>query len=124
MASLHRAPRVLIAEDQVILALHVADVIENIGCEPVGPFSSVSGGLPVALHEDLDAALLDIYLVDQTVKPIADVLQSRRIGFAFMTAFTRLHLPETHRSRPFLRKPFTDRQLSEIVKMLIGEHSP
>ena len=113
-------PRVLIVEDQIILALHVADVLEDIGCEPIGPFSSVSAGLPVALHEPLDAALLDIYLSDQTVKPIADILRSRGIAFAFMTAFTRLHLPEAHRARPFLCKPFSDRQLKAAVKMLTG----
>src|SRR4030095_12815107 len=95
-------PRVLIVEDQITLALHVADVLENIGCEPVGPVSSVSAAFPIALHEHLDAALLDIYLIDQTVKPIADVLKSRGVAFAFMTAFTRLHLPQTHRGRRFL----------------------
>ena len=113
-------PRILIIEDQIILALHVADVLEDIGCEPVGPFSSVSAGLPVALNDRLDAALLDVYLSDQTVKPIADILRSRGIAYAFMTAFTRLHLPEAHRARPFLCKPFTDRQLRAAVTTLIG----
>ena len=114
-------PRILIVEDQIILALHVADVIEEFGCEPVGPVSSVSAALPIALHDPLDAALLDIYLIDQTVKPIADILRRRGIAFAFMTAFTRLHLPETHRERPFLCKPFTDQQLRAAIKILIGE---
>ena len=112
-------PRVLIVEDQIIFALHVADVLDDIGCEPIGPFSSVAAGLPVALHEPLDAALLDVYLSDQTVKPIADILRSRGIAFAFMTAFTRVHLPEAHRARPFLCKPFTDHQLRAAVTMLI-----
>jgi DNA-binding response OmpR family regulator len=114
-------PRILIVEDQIVFALHVADVIEEFGCEPIGPVSSVSAGLPIALHENLDAALLDIYLIDQTVKPIADVLRRRGIPFAFMTAFTRLHLPETHRERPFLCKPFSDRQLRTAMEVLLGQ---
>lgn len=112
--------RVLIVEDQIILALHVADVVEDMGCEPVGPVGSVSAALPIALHEALDAALLDIRLTDQTVGPVADVLQRRAIPFAFLTAYTRLHLPPAHRARPFLCKPFTDDQVRAAVTTLIG----
>jgi two-component SAPR family response regulator len=112
-------PRILIVEDQVLFALHVADVVEDMGCEPIGPVGSVSAGLPLALQEELDAALLDIHLADQTVKPIADVLERRAIPFAFMTAYTRLHLPANHRGRPFLCKPFSDQQLRMAVATLI-----
>ena len=110
--------RVLIVEDQVMLALHVADIVEAMGCEPVGPVGSVSAALPIALHEPLAAALLDIRLTDQTVGPVADVLQRRAIPFAFMTAYTRVHLPAAHRARPFLCKPFSDDQLRAAVAAL------
>jgi len=110
--------RILIVEDQIMLALHVADVVEAMGCEPVGPVGSVSAALPIALHEPLAAALLDIRLTDQTVGPVADVLQRRAIPFAFMTAYTRVHLPAAHRARPFLCKPFTDDQLRAAVATL------
>jgi two-component SAPR family response regulator len=113
-------PRILIVEDQILFALHVADIVEDMGCEPIGPVGSVSAGLPLARHENIDAALLDIHLIDQTVKPIADVLESRAIPFAFMTAYTRLHLPAAHRARPFLCKPVTDDQLRMAITLLIG----
>ena len=112
--------RILIVEDQVIFALHVADIVEEMGHEPVGPVGSVSAALPIALHERLDAALLDIRLSDQTVRPVADVLQRRAVPFAFMTAYTRLHLPPAHRDRPFLCKPFPDDELRAAVAALIG----
>lgn len=118
--SAHNKPRILIVEDQTLLALRVADIVEEMGYEAIGPVASVSAGLPLALREDIDAALLDIHLIDQTVKPIADVLERRAISFAFMTAYTRAHLPATHRGRPFLCKPFTDEQLRMAVRLLIG----
>ncbi len=86
-----------------------------------GTVGSVFAGLPMALHEPLDAALLDIYLIDRTVKPIADVLQRRGIPFAFMTAYTRVHLPARHRARPFLSKPFTDDHLRTAVTTLLSD---
>jgi CheY-like chemotaxis protein len=116
--SSHAKTRILIVEDQIILALHVADVVEAMGCEPVGPVGSVSAALPIALRETLAAALLDIRLTDQAVGPVADVLQRRAIPFAFMTAYTRLHLPAAHRGRPFLCKPFTDDELRAAVATL------
>ena len=111
--------RILIVEDQVIFALHVADVVEEMGYEPVGPVGSVAAALPIALDEPLDAALLDIRLTDQTVRPVADLLQRRAIPFAFMTAYTRLHLPPAHRGRPFLCKPFSDDDLRAAVTALL-----
>ncbi|HUL09410.1 MAG TPA: hypothetical protein VLV76_23970 [Candidatus Acidoferrum sp.] len=111
--------RILIVEDQVIFALHVADVVEEMGCEPVGPVGSVAAALPIALREPLDAALLDLRLTDQTVRPVADVLQRRAIPFAFLTAYTRLHLPPAHRGRPFLCKPFSDDDLRAAVTALL-----
>ena len=112
--------RVLVVEDQVIFALHVADVVEEMGYEPVGPVGSVAAALPIALDEPLNAALLDIRLSDQTVRPVADVLQRRAVPFAFMTAYTRLHLPPAHRDRPFLCKPFSDDELRAAVEALLG----
>jgi CheY-like chemotaxis protein len=111
--------RILIVEDQVIFALHVADVVEEMGHEPVGPVGSVAAALPIAVQEPLAAALLDIRLTDRTVRPVADVLQRRTIPFAFMTAYTRLHLPPAHRDRPFLCKPFSDDALRAAIAALL-----
>ncbi len=114
-----RKPRVLVVENDTLAAMHIMDLLEDMGCEPVGPATLVVTALPMALHEQLDAALLDIYLIDQTVEPIADVLGRRGVPFAFVTAYARNHLPATHRARPYVDKPFTDRQLRTTVAALI-----
>jgi hypothetical protein len=80
----------------------------------------VTTPLPVALRESLDAALLDVYLIDQTVEPVADVLARRGIPFAFVTAYSRRHLPEALQGRPCLNKPFTDREIRSLISTLTG----
>ena len=74
----------------------------------------------MALNEPLDAALLDIYLIDQIVEPIADVLARRGIPFAFVTAHSRALLPAAHRARPYVDKPFTDGEIRTAVATLIA----
>ena len=115
-----RAPRVLIVEDQIMLGLQLAAAVEDCGCEPVGPAYLVTTALPIALREAIDAALLDVYLIDQTVEPVANVLARRGIPFAFVTAYTRDHLPAALQNRPCLNKPFTDHEIRSLIAMLTG----
>ena len=115
-----RTPRVLIVEDQIMLGLQLAAAVEDCGCEPVGPTCLVAAALPIASRESIDAALLDVYLIDQTVEPVADVLERRGIPFAFVTAYTRDHLPPEFQSRPCLNKPFTDHEIRSLISTLTG----
>jgi DNA-binding response OmpR family regulator len=118
-ASGHRRPRVLVVEDEALLAMHIADVLIQMDCVVVGPAMSTVTALPAALHEQLDAALLDVSLLDRSVQPIADVLDRRGIPFAFVTAFPRDKLPASHRGRPLVAKPFDEDQLSGVVAGLL-----
>ena len=114
-----RKPRVLIVEDDTLAAMRIVDVLQGMGCEAVGPATLVVTALPMALHEQLDAGLLDVYLIGQTVGPVADVLERRGIPFAFVTAYARNHLPAAHRVRPYVSKPFTDHELQTAVEALV-----
>jgi len=116
-------PRVLIVEDQLSVGMHLAAILEDCGCLPVGPVCTVTTALPLAIGEELDAALLDIYLIDQKVEPIAGVLQRRGIPFGFVTAYSREHLPPSFQTRPCITKPFTDREVRALVSALTGAAS-
>src|SRR5919109_1245805 len=113
-------PRVLLVEDDVVLAMRMMGLLEDMGSAPVGPVSSVVTALPIALHEQLDAALLDVRLVDHSVEPVADVLERRGVPFSFVTAYARDQLPPRLRRRPYIEKPFTDRQLRAIAAFLLN----
>src|SRR5262245_19253386 len=119
MAQSAAMPRVLIVEDQLSLGMHLAAILEDCGCEPVGPACTVTTALPLAIGESLDAALLDIYLIDQKVEPIASVLQRRGIPFGFVTGYSRDHLPPAFQMHPYVNKPFTDQEVRTLVSMLM-----
>jgi hypothetical protein len=103
-----------------MLGLQLAAAVQDCGCEAVGPAGLVITALPMALREPLDAALLDIYLIDQTVEPVAEVLARRGIPFAFVTAYSRDRLPAVLQSRPWINKPFTDGEIKSLVGRLTG----
>ena len=81
----------------------------------MGPLSLVATALPIALSESMD-----VYLIDQTVDPLADVLSPWGIPFTFVTAYSRRHLPEVLQRRSCLNKPFTDREIISLITTLTG----
>jgi two-component SAPR family response regulator len=113
-------PRVLVVEDQTLLGIYIGDLLADMGCEAVGPFSSVATVVPTALKDRLDAALLDVYLADESVEPVAQILDRRGIPYAFITAYGRGHLPANLQDRPYLNKPFTDGEIEALVNAMLG----
>jgi CheY-like chemotaxis protein len=107
--------RILIVEDQLFLALSVATVLEDAGYEPVGPVSQLVTAIGIALKESLDAALLDVDLEGQSAQPIAEILTRRGIPFAVVTSYDRARLPAAMSGRPYIRKPFTDSEIKDVV---------
>jgi CheY-like chemotaxis protein len=121
MAQSAAAPRVLIVEDQLSVGMHLSAIIEDCGCQPIGPACTVTTALPLAIASPLDAALLDIYLIDQKVEPVAGVLQRRGIPFGFVTAYARDHLPPAFRAHPYVGKPFTDQDVRALLAALTSQ---
>ena len=63
--------RILVAEDNVLAAMELEQVLEDCGCETVGPAATVDQALRLAREERLDGAVLDVNLRDQAVFPVA-----------------------------------------------------
>ncbi len=103
------------------VAIYIATLLEDLGCAPVGPVGHVTTALPLARSEPLDAALLDIDLAGDSVEPIADVLERRNIPYALVTAYRRDRVPTRLRGRPYLSKPFMDREIATLVSNLVGD---
>ena len=82
---LHRR-RILIAEDEPLIAYELAQAIEEAGGEVVGPVSSVREGLALLSNENVHAAVLDVRLIDRDVAPIAAVLLEQGKSVVFHTA--------------------------------------
>lgn len=108
--------RVLIVEDESLVAMLLETVLGDMGCVVVGPVSNIGDGLhAVAGEAALDAALLDVNVAGQEVFPIAEALQARGVPFVFSTGYGESGLPEHWRGHPTVQKPFTDAAIRDAL---------
>ena len=114
--------RILVVEDDLLVATLLAEILESVGWQVVGPVAHLATALDAAASEDFDAAVLDVNLRGQAVYPVAEVLDARRVPFAFVTSCSREALPPLFCRRPHLGKPFAARELiGEVARLLAPE---
>jgi CheY-like chemotaxis protein len=113
------AKRILIVEDEVLLADDVAQAIYAMGLDPVGPVGTLEAAIALAETQQLDGALLDVRLRrGMRVYPVVEILWRRRIPFCFMTAYSDQqieHMP----AEAVLRKPVSQPALLDAVQALL-----
>ena len=109
------AKRILVVEDEFLIALDIAGALEQGGLVVIGPLASISDALEALKEEAVDGALLDANLGGQPVGSIADALLARKVPFAFVSGYGRDQLPPQHREAPLVRKPFTGADLLAVV---------
>ena len=112
--------RILVVEDDFLVARLLAEILESVGWQVVGPVAHLATALDAAESEGFDAAVLDVNLGGQAVYPVAEVLDERRVPFVFVTAYGREALSPLFCGRPHLGKPFAPRQLIDTVARLIA----
>jgi two-component SAPR family response regulator len=110
--------RVLIVEDQYLIAADLSRALTRIGGVIVGPVGSIAEAQAEIARADVDLAFLDINLDEQMVFPLADELERRGIPFAFATGHDEAVLPERFKSKLRLEKPFTVQAVHEAVRKL------
>lgn len=84
--SLHGV-RVLVVEDEPIVAMCLEDMLIELGCDVVGPAAQLASGLALAEGEALDAAILDINLGGERSYPIAAALRGRGLPYVFASGY-------------------------------------
>ena len=107
--------RVLLVEDEPLVAMNVEDMLDALGCVVVAAAARVDEALLVVEREALDAAVLDVNLDGRPSFPVADALAARDVPFVFATGYGPSGLREDLRGRPSLQKPFRLRQLAEAL---------
>jgi CheY-like chemotaxis protein len=110
--------RVLLVEDQMIVAMLIEDMLRELGCVVVGPAGTLESAVRLAREEELDAAILDVNLDGQKVFPAAEELLTRRIPFIFATGYGEQILPEKWHGLRRLAKPFNREQLEELIRSI------
>ena len=115
--------RVLIAEDEAVVALDLSVMVEDLGHDVIGPAYSLDQGLALARASPKpDFAVLDVNLKDDVSLPIADILMERDVPFIFLSGYQKEFLPSAYVSIPLLAKPCTNRQLADILNHRGSRH--
>ena len=113
--------RVLVVEDESLVAMLLETILEDMGCIPVGPASNIDDGLAMATGgEALDAALLDVNVAGRQVFPVAQALKNRGVPFVFSTGYGEGGLPDEWRGQATLQKPFTEAAVRDALMKAMG----
>ena len=107
--------RILVVEDEAMVAMLIEDILDELGYATVGPAARVAEALQILDSEAIDGALLDVNLLGETSYDIADALARRGCPFIFTTGYGEAGLEEAYRDRPVLQKPFTRDRLAEAL---------
>jgi len=117
--------RILVVEDESLIAMLIEAGLEDAGAEIVGPCYSVADCLHAAESEEIDGAILDVDLAGEEVFPAAAALQRRSIPFIFHTAHGhRAQLKNEFGGCLVCRKPTSVEELVDAVLGAITEGRP
>jgi CheY-like chemotaxis protein len=110
--------QVLVVEDETLLAETLCDLVLKAGCEPVGPAANVAVALSLVETSKIDAAILDVRLMDEMSFAVAYALRARGIPLMFLTAYQRRDLPADLCDEILIEKPFKAPLLIETVRRM------
>lgn len=110
--------RILVVEDETLIAMTFESVLRKLGCEIVGPVGKLETAMQMAREETLDAAILDVNIRGGRVFPVAEVLQARNVPFVLASGYGDWALPEAFRDLPRLTKPFGSDDVVKVVEAM------
>jgi CheY-like chemotaxis protein len=106
--------RILLVEDEFIVAAMAEDMLTELGATVIGPASSIAAGLRLAAIDSIDAAVLDVNMDGERIDPVANLLSARRIPIVFATGYGNDVLGRD-RAALVLDKPYTQEQLADAL---------
>lgn len=112
--------RVLLVEDEAILAMALEDILGHLGCVVVGPALTVADGHRLASDAQLDAGVLDINMGNGPNFTIAEILRTRSVPFCFSTGYGLAGVPSQYADVPVLQKPYSDDRLAAMLRTMLG----
>lgn len=115
-----RTGRVLVVEDEGMVAMALEEVLRAVGYDVIGPAPTTKKALRLIEAEDIDAALLDVNLGGERVDNVAQALADAGIPFVFSTGYcSKSALPPAFAEQGTLRKPYQPEQLLRVIDRLV-----
>ncbi|MEX2673498.1 MAG: response regulator [Phycisphaeraceae bacterium] len=110
--------KILLVEDNFLVAHMLKSVLSEMGCEVIGPAPTLEQGLRLAHDEELAGAILDINIIGGTSVPIAETLQRRRTPFFFISGYASPQmLPRELGHVRKLNKPIDETSLESAMNL-------
>lgn len=113
--------RVLVVEDNPVIAFDIDDALRENGVEVVGPAHDIESGLALIREDSLDGAVLDIDIGGRPVWPIARELKSEGVPFVFVSGDCDRGLPDDFTGAVCLHKPAQTEAILNTVAAVMGE---
>lgn len=110
--------RILILDDEPLIAMMLQEWLTDLGCEPVGPAHTVDAALALLDDGRIDGAILDVTLGAANSYPVADALLQRAIPFIFATGHDADSMDQRFRHITMLAKPFDFKAVNTVIAKL------
>jgi DNA-binding response OmpR family regulator len=110
--------RILIVEDDVVLAIDLAEQLTAYGYEIVGPCMTADQALKTFENEGCDVAVLDINLGHETSERVACRLNEERIPFIVASGYSSDQWPQVFMGQAAVNKPFQASALVELIEQI------
>lgn len=111
--------RVMVVEDEPLVALMMSQLVKDLGCEVVGPFMTLGEAMSMA-REPVDAAVLDVNVAGEMVYPLAQKLKSMGAGLLFVTGYEADSIDPRFIGAPVLTKPVEAGELADALADALG----
>ena len=111
--------RVLVVEDEAMIAMLIEDMLIDFGCAILGPAADTTQALAIIEEARFDVAILDVNLSGERTVSIAETLRSKGIPFVFATGYGISGIHDEFKGQPILTKPFKDAELRAALRSLI-----
>jgi DNA-binding response OmpR family regulator len=118
-ATRSRGGSVFLVEDEVMIRMMVADMLEELGYSVAAEAGEIGEAMKLAESADFDLAILDVNVNGKMISPVADLIKARQRPFIFATGYGSSGLPEEYRDRPALQKPFQIETLAKVIDAVL-----
>ncbi|HEX7883076.1 MAG TPA: response regulator [Afipia sp.] len=110
---------ILLVEDEVMIRMMVADMLEELGYTIAGEAGDIDEGIRLVQAVDFDIAILDVNVNGKVITPVAEAVHMRGLPLVFATGYGVQGLPEKFRDRPTLQKPFQIETLARTIETVL-----
>ncbi len=118
-----RGLRVLVVEDETLVAMLIEDYLAEMGCTVAASVRRIDKALAAIEPGRIDAAVLDVNVAGEDINPVAEVLASHGIPFIFASGYGGTGVKPAWSDRPIVQKPFTSLELKQALKAALRRYS-